>query len=548
MALSDKYGHSNASGLIMSTIDNSLTLNWLVSSFLLVALAGVTTGCEEEVAAKNQNGQTDILPPPSDAAGDPSDAGGDDQTDDTASPQTDTDDDEGDEDTNQEGSEDTSEPDPDTVDNPSEDTDSPSDTSAEDTSENDTPETSDAPEDTTDTSNTANPTACLNDLQTGNTFEIDLNGETGQLYSQAAFNGEDGVWVVYAVPPAGSDNENVYAAKVRCDGTVSIGPKKVNTTTSSRDYEPAIDIVQDRVYIVWTAQPDGRSTQRTYIHILNADDGRSMLSESKNVTPVERNKGDVISSTVWDVDVTGLPGGGAVVAGSYLSADRDYPERVFLQRIDDNGQLSAPIIHPYANEGVRQKKPSVTAKDSSSVYLAWERQDSGFEVLYREVSLTNPQNKEPETVGGFLSSNHRTGRLSTFIYNKDEVYLAYMDKGGSTNKIDVTNIGESGQPILDFGGNNIAKWPNVAASRDNGGAVTWLRKKGSGHKVIVQGFSNAGSMKADKQVVLPNPAGAAHPPYGPGVTHVTDDVYFVTWSRGPTASDAKIEGRFVDLQ
>jgi hypothetical protein len=155
---------------------------------------------------------------------------------------------------------------------------------------------------------------------------------------------------------------------------------------------------------------------------------------------------------------------------------------------------------------------------------------------------------EVKKAGSFYSSQHSTPQLSSFA-ETDRIYLTYTNEGRSKNKIDLMNIGKAKQPIIDFGGSNVASRPNVAVADDNGGAVSWLVGEPSPAKgqLVLQGFKDKKSATMRKGSPL-KVAENVIPSAGSGVTHIAEDTYFVTWSEGSRSLQSQIQGRFVQLK
>jgi DNA uptake protein ComE-like DNA-binding protein len=400
--------------------------------------------------------------------------------------------------------------------------------------------------------------ACLNRIEAGETFSLDPSSPRGHLYESAIFDNKSGVWVTYTRPTQTSDNSAVFAAKIECNGKIKIGPKKISEADSGRAYGVAADVAGEYLYLAWNTETiAGGNTQTAQMQILHTGTGKRLFRKAKDVSPEAPNANESISPTVWQLDVAGLDNGGAVITGSYLT-DRGEP-RVFVQRIDKTGNLAGSVLRVDPKKDVRQVKPSITATSETRVYITWQRTEPGDplverddkrsrDVVYRAVDLSNKDMGEVKKAGSFYSSQHSTPQLSSFA-ETDRIYLTYTNEGRSKNKIDLMNIGKAKQPIIDFGGSNVASRPNVAVADDNGGAVSWLVGEPSPAKgqLVLQGFKDKKSATMRKGSPL-KVAENVIPSAGSGVTHIAEDTYFVTWSEGSRSLQSQIQGRFVQLK
>jgi hypothetical protein len=130
-----------------------------------------------------------------------------------------------------------------------------------------------------------------------------------------------------------------------------------------------------------------------------------------------------------------------------------------------------------------------------------------------------------------------------------KVYLAFQLDSTGENDILVKD-GTFGAPNA-FGtiqGSEIDLRPSIAGRVEGGGgAIAWFRANPSPirNSVHVASFQlSNNTFTLGQEVDIPT-SDFARPPYGPAITHVSGDIYFITWSEGSSTGNTLIKGRFV---
>jgi hypothetical protein len=400
------------------------------------------------------------------------------------------------------------------------------------------------------------PTGCKNKALTGTTFPLAPAGTLGQLYVRAAFDGS-GVWVAYAArEAAGSGNEDIFALRVLCDGTIGAGPMRVTSTpVGIRDYYPSVDVRDGTVYIVWTSEDESTGVKTVQYRTYRID-GAPLMTASVDVTPVD-STGAPISEMIWETDIAGLPGGGAAIVASYAPQATDYSMQIVVQKVDDFGNLVGPAIDAYSTMEAKQFKPSIAAETANKVWVSWANQSpptfmSPTTVVYRSLNLLNPQQVAPTPVGTAASPylTHSATGPSPFaepIRDPSQVFLAHMT---DSYDIRLVNAGAATHQATATGATGGLNFYPSVATEPGGGALAWFKANPSpiAGEILVQPFSYTASgltTGTAMSVPLYNSANAARSPYGPAIVNVGGDLYFVAWPEGPAAGEAQVMGRFI---
>ena len=377
-------------------------------------------------------------------------------------------------------------------------------------------------------------------------WQLDSAGPIGQADPNVAFDGK-GVWITYyRAQSAGSDKNGVFAVRMLCDGRIDVGPINVSENPDATDRKPAIDIHEQTVYIAFTSQKDGanRTFYRTY-----QLDGTPIMSASKEVTPLASGSSDTVSNLAWEVDVAALPGGGAIVAASFMSATADYKFQIYAQQVDDDGNRVGGIIRPYSNKDANQKRPSIAVESDQKVWVSWVSETTEANVVYRSFDPSSPGGDMPMDVDPINDGND-VGFMAKTIPSSDQVFMGYMYNGSSSDMIGVVDIADTGINGADIGTSTTHdRIPRVAAT-SGGGAVAWLSKPASGPtKVKVQKFAISGSnIATGAPQTLPTTDSAVQANDGGlDIAHLGGDVYFVSWGEGSESASATVRGRFVQL-
>lgn len=414
-----------------------------------------------------------------------------------------------------------------------------------------------SPLDMTPPEDMATPTqTCIDKLLLDTTVNVDGGGFAGQYFSRAAFDGE-AIWVVYNKRETAMAGEgDIWATRIACDGTTDIAPFQVNTGGGmANDYHPNLAIRGEDLYILWSREEDGAN-----FPVMRAmrTDGTGMMPQEAIVTP--NLEGAPVSNLIWETDVTALPGGQGAFTASFAS-EKSGTFQVLVQRFDRTGALVGDALEAFEEKGVQQTRPSITNLEDGTIYISWTRykaadamagtSEEPERVVYTRFA---PGATEPDVAGPFPAQPGATGDNQLSRYSKertmdDKVYLAFQLDSTGANDILVKD-GTFGAPLA-FGtveGSAIDLRPSVAGRVEGGGgALAWFRADPSPvrNSVHVASFAlSNGTFTLQPEIDIPT-SDFARPPYGPAITHVAGDVYFIAWSEGSSTGNTLIKGRFV---
>ena len=389
----------------------------------------------------------------------------------------------------------------------------------------------------------ATPALQCTDIVLDTTFALAPLAPAPQIHANVIFDGA-AVWLAYnLVDDEGFGGFDVFARRIKCDGTALGEPLRVTTTLGGNDIDPALALSDGVVAIVWTADNQtGVDNMDALYRTYTTDGGPIMaadviLETSRNSAPVT---GNVMQSTI-----TALPEGEFAVGGLRGLAEAT-SFQAFIQRIDSAGTFVGEAIDGYFESDVSHSLPSVAGADDGTIYVAWVRSPPAADdrVVNGRIapgaSVVTPSPPQ-EVIAGDSG-----GSPSYAVGGDGAVYVAY---GGDDSDRDIIlavgNQFDGGAASTSFGGvGRLDHSPTVAAA-GGGGAVAYYRNvSGIRNQVVVQPFTYDGaSFTLGNEELLDTESAA---PYGAAITHVRDNIYFVAWSAG-ASPDLFIEGRFVSL-
>lgn len=398
------------------------------------------------------------------------------------------------------------------------------------------------------------PGTCGDEVLLDSTIAID-DGLSGQLYPRAAWDGT-GVWIVYNRREEEGGPEEIYAARLACDGSFDVAPTRISAGNGDRNYMPNIASRNGITHIVWVTQPAGQNPGT--IHLTSFDpSGEQRFTVAPEITPMGGE--EPISGLVWEPDVAVMDDGSGVLA---VSAGTGEEFQTVLQRFDRDGELDGQGFFPHTEKGVDQKRPTLAAGHDGTLYVAWTRYkaadpDAGTpEEPERVVLASIPAGATmtvPQTpvAAKPLTNPNPIGRLAKEAGPDGQFFLGFQVTTDSRADILVRDGSsfETAQTAT-FGSAGYINFRPSVAGGDTMGVLAWYRYDESPlrNEVVVQPFTtDGGSIAAGDAVPIPteNPG---VPPYGPDVTWTGDTTYFVTWSEGASGPETRVHGRFVAFE
>lgn len=402
------------------------------------------------------------------------------------------------------------------------------------------------------TTNNSDPGECGDELVAGTTFPID-DGESGQLHARAAWDGE-GVWVVYNRPTTATDEtEDIFVARIACDQTLNVGPMALTEESGARNYMPEIASRNGVTHIVWIEQPQGGNPETVRLAAFGQS-GQQLFDEPLDITPDGGE--EPISGLVWEPDVVIFDDGSGAVT---VSAGGFGEFKVVIQRYDSSGTRVGTAITPFTEKGVDQKRPTLAAAADGTIYVAWTRykaEDTAAgtpeepeQVVFTSIPAgANMAFPAAPTPAKPLTNPNPIGRYAPNPGPDGEFFLAFQLTTSNRHGILVRDGSDfESASTTDFGTQNYSNFRPSITAGGNGGLLAWYRYTDSPlrNEVVVQPFAAEGEgITAGSEVVIDTDSPGI-PPYGPDVTSVGGNAYFVTWSEGETAPQSRVHGRFV---
>ncbi len=376
----------------------------------------------------------------------------------------------------------------------------------------------------------AGPRACA-DLVGARRVPIDPTGPLTQIHTAAAFDG-DGIWIVYNLPEAGGTGLfDVFATRMRCDGTIAVEPILVNSDSAGNDVDPDLAIAGDRMLVVWMVDDGTGGTSNLQLRYRLFSTGgaplgdQRLLRTSRAGTPITDNHvaGDVIA----------LDDGRFVVSGA-----RAVPEvlrfQAFAQVLTPEGELDGEALESAPEAMISHRDVAVTS--DGSIWIAYDRElDSGEATVFvRSFGATDP---EPALAAGESGGPDLVAAGSS-------VWAAFAGPAPTDVQIQLVDVAlPAGERVPTMAGTagRIDHTPKLARSPDGAIAIAWYTNVG--------GLANelhVARVGPDGTVGTPMLAHASAAPYPPALTHVTGDHWLVAWSEG-RSPDLRAIARIVEL-
>lgn len=395
------------------------------------------------------------------------------------------------------------------------------------------------------------PATCESLLKLETTFDLFYAQPDGQIHGAAAFDGQ-GIWLTWNQPTGdGSGGFDVWAARLRCDGTFDVAPFPVQTGDLGNDVDPDIAVNGGNVYVAWQTDTGGDPNLLIHYRTFRVD-GTPLMEKEHRLEPVL--DGTPVTGAMWLTRVAGLPDGRFAITGSWAS-DAAQRFQVFLQRFNAAGQPEGDAIEAFFESEVGQTFPALASRSDGSLHLAYTREEGGVNhVVHTGLApgqfIVDPS---PPALAGqqpgasaALAAGEETGGPVFLAFHTDVDAPDVLVRNGAINDPDA--------PAATFGATGkLDHTPSVAVGKE-GGAVMWFRvRSGIRNDVLIQRFTvgaQAVVPVGSERILNPEDMTADHaapPIYTPAITHVRDHVYFTAWSEGKSPL-FRLKGRFVDLQ
>jgi hypothetical protein len=381
---------------------------------------------------------------------------------------------------------------------------------------------------------------CLGELTLDQPFALDPGGPTTQIHVDVAFDGR-GLWIAYNLPDL-AGGFDVFLARLACDGTPLVPAFRANTTTAGNDVDPSLALDGDRLALVWTSDNGtGVDNMDTYVRTFHAD-GTPRMSADRTLETTRL--GTPVTGNVMDPRLVLLP-----VSGMAIAAERGLDEtgtfQVFVQRLDDDGNLQGEAIDVVIESAVTQSMPGLAATANGDLYLSYSRATASGEQQILQTRIpagsSTPDPLPPRLVVSwnadlYSAMSSTADGLGAYLTYGIDANVVVMDGDSLTAGAPFATFGQGGG--LDFGSRVVAA--------PGGGVVFWYRNiSGFRNELYAAAFADDGAALTPSPTVLITPGPV--PPYGVAATHVDGELYFVAWSAG-TSPDFRLQGMFTRIE
>lgn len=379
------------------------------------------------------------------------------------------------------------------------------------------------------------------------------------IHPALAFDGH-ALWLVWNQrEPAGSGFDT-WAARLACDGSVSVPPFRAHAADDGNDVNPTVAAGADGALVAWATDTGGAPNLFVRWRVFGLDGA----PRGPEQTLVPRPGGEPAAASAWMVQAATVTtrAGGWLLAGSWASPAVERFQ-VFAQGVAADGAPSGPFLTAPAEADAGQLEPAVAVAPDGSAWLAWTREpDQGA----RRTDVARVAG-DPPTIGApepatpaSLTVSSLLPALAAAPTPDGPVWLAYTRQtvgvGGAERDVVVRRADAPPDgPELVAGAPRAEDFaPALAAAPDgDGGLLVWFRaRSGYAGDVWAQRFrADADGPVADGEPQLLNPPDAegdhdALVPYGAGVVALPDDVWVVVWVEGRNP-DFRLRARFLSF-
>lgn len=386
------------------------------------------------------------------------------------------------------------------------------------------------------------PVACGATPFAGGTLSLDPGPMSTQIHVNVAYDGE-GIWAAYSLPARdGSGNFRTWATRIACNGAYWLEPFMVTTSTAGNDIDPSLAVSNDTVMIVWQ-RDTGASPYNLETLFRRFKRSGEPLDATERRLELERG-GSPFTGNIWMPDVDRLPGGGFAIVGSWAHEDAA-GFQVFAVRMTATGTTGGEAFDVHLEPDQTQLAPDVAADRSGDLWVGWE---NGFAEESRAVFTRVPASSTIAAFAPVTPVNVTSGGAHLGVGEGDDGLIALdVYRGGGVDILLRTSSTATAAELWSGGASSTDHSPGFALSGPRQGALTWYRAiRGFRNDIYVRAFGpdGDGSLAGTPPVKLDLQEPAA--PYGPAITHVLDDWFFLAWQEGDNP-DFFIKGRFLEL-
>ncbi|MBL96165.1 MAG: hypothetical protein CMF70_12780, partial [Magnetovibrio sp.] len=378
--------------------------------------------------------------------------------------------------------------------------------------------------------------------QTGTMDEFQVNSQTGgSQYEPSMTALADGSYVVVwrdeSSPSPGSGNDirgQIYNPQGEAAGDEFL----VNSHTGNHQYTPSVTALSDGGFAVAWRDDSGHSGGSGYdVRVRQFDaDGVPAGDEARVNT--------YTSSNQYEPSITGLADGGYVVAWRDQSGHSGGSgEDVRAQRYDSDGQTVGDEVRVNSHTGNSQYEPSIAGLADGGYVITW-RDNSGHSGGSGADIRAQRYDSESNTVGDEVLVNSHTGSSQyqpsvTGLADGGYVVTWRDDSGhsgGSSNDVraqrydsENNTVGDEVRVNSHMGSSQYE--PSITGLADGGYVITWRddsgHSGGSGADIRAQRFDSESNTVGDEFLVN------SHTPstqYAPSVTAVPDGGFAISWA------------------
>ncbi len=351
------------------------------------------------------------------------------------------------------------------------------------------------------------------------------------------------VWLTYNVfGDEGDGKGDIFMSYLECDGT--LGPSmRVNTTTNVNDTDASIVANDNALFISWTGDKGGTPANNLDIYYqLLSFNGSSLIGNDRVAD--RPYLGQPIDRSMWMTRAATMPNGQFAFSGV-----RVLPEfngfQVFGQIVNASGDFVGDAIDSFNSIDEVHYHSAIGSDGDGNLRLAWQRANvTNTSLSYvSSTSAFTPGNVAKafplDISGGNISDAPQFSKAQ----QDAPQYLVFHDT--TTEEIVLVDPSRpiDTQKIATFHTPGLRGiFPAVAAA-PWGGAVAYHQDiPGSEVNVVIQPFTyDCDEISKGDPIVLTQTA----LPYGPTISYVGDNTFFVGWTETLAANDRRAKGQFL---
>ncbi len=387
---------------------------------------------------------------------------------------------------------------------------------------------------------------CADGVLLGQPFEAIINPAVEVQIGVTTFDGQ--VWATYnSLEQEGASFIDTFIAPIGCTGEKS-NPLRVNTIGGNNDADASLAANGDRLFITWGISGGQGSYNAAGYRVYDASAGDFVQDSEQNIITKQADGSDALVNH-WLPQATKHNDGFAATGVRAVTEGFT----VFVQTFDSDGELVSTLA-PAEQDTHNAVYPQITSDDNDDLWVTWEKSEKApdaptsiaLATIASEATSWSgvAKNLSPDDNGSQPRLSQRGWEYAPLAIHRnsltEQLTLNYQRSDGTDGTLTLGAAGKSSQLA------------SIATAPGGEGVVTWHEiVAGQQNKVIYAPLTFDGK---ELQVGAPVTLEENALPYGPAITHVRDNIYFVAWTKrradGTECTDVgqcKMFGQYIEI-